>query len=449
MRAMARGLLDVLRDAVRRHELVSRGDTVLVAVSGGADSVALLAALVELRAELGIAVAVGHLDHGLRGDESVADRVFVERLAVERGLRVRSEAVRLPPGNVEAEARRARYAFLERAADELGAAKIATAHTADDQAETVLLRLLRGAGRRGLGGIRPRRGRIIRPLILCDRVQVRSFLVDHGLSWRRDRSNFDFALHRTRVRLGYLPALAREFNPRLARALACLADVIREEDALLDRLAAAAGRAPELNLAMLRAIESPLARRAVLRWWRRHGSGRRLGFSHVEAALALARREGEGEVRVPGGAIVRHRTGMIFTAGETEPSPTPYALTLTMGETLEVPGGWRLRLAEEPPGTIGGGDTVCVLDGDRVAEPLTVRNRRPGDRVRAHGLGGRATIKRLFIARGVPRALRANYPLVLTGNEILWVPGCARSERALVGAETRRMLVIRCDPPSR
>ena len=447
---MARGLLDVLREAVGRYELVRPGDTVLVAVSGGADSVALLAALLDLRTELGITVVAGHLDHGLRGDEGAADRAFVERLAAELGVRIRSDAVHLPPGNVEAEARHARYAFLERAADKLGATKIATAHTADDQAETVLLRLLRGAGRRGLGGIRPRRGRVIRPLILCDRVQVRSFLVDRRLSWQRDRSNFDLAYHRTRVRLGYLPALAHEFNPRLARSLARLAEVMREEDALLDRLAAAAaGRGPELGLAMLRALESALARRAVLRWWRRHGSGRRLGRSHVEAALAVARRECEGEVRVPGGAIVRDRTGLRFRAGDGAPPAPPYTFPLVPGASLEVPGGWRLRLTEEPPGTITGSDTVCIIDGDRVAEPLTVRNRRPGDRVRAQGLGGRSTIKRLFIARGVPRALRANHPLVLTGAEILWVPGCARSERALVSAETRRMLVVRCDPPSR
>src|SRR6185369_3875667 len=183
--------------------------------------------------------------------------------------------------NVEAEARRARYEFLARAAAAQGATKIATAHTIDDQAETVLLRLVRGAGRRGLGGIRPRRGAIVRPLLLCDRVQVRHYLVERGLSWRRDRSNFDYALARTRIRAGYLPALARELNPRLARALARLADVLRDEDALLDRIAATVpGMAERLDLAMLRALEPPIARRVIRRWWRRSGSGRRLGLGH-------------------------------------------------------------------------------------------------------------------------------------------------------------------------
>ena len=445
---MARDLLDALREAVHGHAMLAAGETVLAAVSGGADSVALLAALRELREPLGIAVVAAHLDHGLRGTEGAADRAFVEGLAVELGVPLRSDVTELPRGNVEAEARRARYAFLERAADELGASKIATAHTLDDQAETVLLRLLRGAGRRGLGGIRPRRGRIIRPLIRCDRVQVRAFLAARGLAWRRDRSNFDLTYHRARVRMGFLPALAREFNPRLARSLARLADVMREEDALLDRLAAALGRrGPDLDLAALCALDLPLARRALRQWWRRHGSGRRLGFGHVEAVLALARRNrGEGEIRVPGGAVARTPRTLLFRASQEEEPTPPYALALASGETLQLPGGWRVSLGEEA-GDAGTepGEAVCVLDAAQVPPVLTVRNRRPGDRIRPLGLAGRTTIKRLLIARRVPRLLRGTYPLLVCGEEIVWVPGCARSARALVSADTCRRLVVRVE----
>lgn len=451
---MAHTLLDALRAAVQRYDLVALGDTVLVAVSGGADSVALLAALRELQGAFGIGLVAAHLNHGLRGAESVADCAFVERLAGELAVPLHVDTAQVPSGNLEAEARRVRYAFLERAATALGATKIATAHTLDDQAETVLLRLLRGAGRRGLGGIRPRRGRIIRPLIGCDRVQVRSFLVERGLDWRRDRSNFDVTYARACIRAGYLPALAREFNPRLARALARLADVLREEDALLDRLAATVPGAGEaLDLAVLCALEAPIARRVVRRWWRRYGSGRRLGLAHVEAALALARREaGGGGVRVPGGAVVREEKALRFRAApDAFGAAEAYAFALEPGAAVEVPGGWRLRLSEEvvdegpPPGV-----AVCVVDADRLRAPLSVRNRRRGDRVQPLGLGGHTTIKRLFIARGVPRALRVSYPLVLAGDEVLWVPGCARSERALVTAATRRTLVIRVEtaPPA-
>src|SRR5882724_5841791 len=311
---MSRSLLDELRAAARRFDLIAARDVVLVAVSGGADSIALLAALRELKAALAIDVVAAHLDHRLRGAESTADRAFVESLAAELAVPLHVEAVDVPAGNLEAEARRVRYAFLERAAARLGATKIATAHTLDDQAETVLLRVLHGAGRRGLGGIRPRRGRIIRPLLGCDRVQVRAFLVERGLAWRRDRSNFDFARTRTRVRLGYLPALAREFNPRLTRALARLADVQRDEDALLDRLAATVpGIGERLDLRVLRELEPALARRVLRRWWRRAGGERRLGLAHVEAALALAgRTAGGGSVRVPGGEVVRDADSLML-----------------------------------------------------------------------------------------------------------------------------------------
>jgi tRNA(Ile)-lysidine synthase len=447
--AMARTLLDGIRDAIRRHGLLAAGDMVLVAVSGGADSVALLVALHELRGALGIRLAAAHLDHGLRGEEGANDRRFVEALATRLGVTLHSERVTLPAGNLEATARRARYAFLERTATELTATRIATAHTLDDQAETLLLRLFRGAGRRGLGGIRPRRGRIVRPLLLCDRVQVRYFLADRGLEWRQDRMNFDFGFARTRVRAGYLPALRREFNPRLPQALARLADVLRDEDLLLDRLASTAvGRRVVLDLAVLRVLEPALARRALRCWWRRQGSGRRLGLAHVEAALSLVRRDGgDGEVRVPGGTIERVGTKLAFRAvADAEPPIGPYEIRLVPGAVVETPGGWRLRLSETlATDAPAAGDAVCLLDADRVPATFTVRNRRSGDRMRLLGLTGHTTIKRLLIARRVPRGRRAAYPLLLAGEEVLWVPGCGRSDRAPITADTRRVWVIRVE----
>ena len=447
---MALSLLDAVRAAVRRYGLLSHGDVVLAAVSGGADSVALVVALRELRAELGITLYAAHLDHGLRGAESTADRAFVEALARDLGVPLTVEATALPPGNVEAEARRARYAFLACAAASVGATKIATAHTVDDQAETVLLRLVRGAGRRGLGGIRPRRGAIIRPLLLCDRVQVRHFLVARGRAWRRDRSNFDYALARTRVRLGYLPTLARELNPRLARALARLADVLREEDVLLDGIAAAVPRVgDDVDLDVLRALEAPIARRVIRRWWRRAGGARRLALTHVDAVLELvARMQGGGRVRVPGGSVVRNPTTLTFHAAESDSvHVAPYERTLVADAVTELPGGWRLAVhGESVEGAESPSDDVCVLDVDALVGPLVARSRRAGDRMLLHGLDGHTSVKRLLIARRVPRALRAEYPVVVDGSgEIVWVPRCGRAARALVSATTRRVFVVRVD----
>jgi tRNA(Ile)-lysidine synthase len=442
---MPRTLVDTLRTTVRRYHLLGPGDTVLVALSGGADSVALLAGLLALRDTLDVRVVAAHLDHGLRGAASTADRRFVESLAERLDVPLVSEVGSVPPGNVEAEARRVRYAFLERAADRLGATKIATGHTRDDQAETVLLRVLRGAGRRGLGGIRRRRGRIIRPLMDCDRMQVRAFLVDRGLEWRRDHSNFDLGLERARVRHGFLPALAREFNPRLAATLAELADLMREEDDLLDRLAAAGARGDTLDAAVLHALEAPLARRAIRLWWRRHGSERRLGRSHVEAVRAVAARpSGDGDVAVPGGTIARHGRRLTFRRGTVASAPVPWERVLTPGTEETLPCGWRIGLAEAAgdPGIRPTTD-VCLVDADQVASPLVVRNRRPADRLRALGLAGHTSIKRLLSSRGVARHLRDDHPLVVADGEILWVPGCARSDRALVSPSTARWYVLR------
>ncbi len=442
---MARTFLDTLRDGIRRHGLLAPGDTVLAAVSGGADSVAMLVGLLALREPLEIAVVAAHLDHGLRGDESARDRASVEELTRRLAVPCLTEAGRVPAGNVEAEARRLRYAFLERAADALGATKIATAHTRDDQAETVLLRLLRGAGPRGLAGIRPRRGRIVRPLLGCDRIQVRAFLAERGLEWRRDASNFDIAFERTRVRHGFLPALAREFNPRLNATLAGLADLMREEDAVLDRLAAAGARQPSLAIPMLEALEHPLARRAVRLWWRRYGSARRLGRPHVEAIVRLAlRADGGGEIAVPGGAVVRLGGELRFCADREAESGVAWELALTAGQAVDTPGGWTLRLdtvARASAPTPGG--TTWIADADLVVGPIVVRNRRPGDRLRALGLAGHTTLKRLFSARAIPRHRRGDHPVVACGADVLWVPECGRSDDALVGPETTRCHVIR------
>ncbi len=443
---MARTFLATLRGTVARHGLLARGDTVLAAVSGGADSVALLAGLLALRSDLGITVVAAHLDHGMRGGESTRDRTFVDELARRLDVPCVSETAQIPPGNFEAEARRIRYAFLERAADQLAATRIATGHTRDDQAETVLLRVVRGAGRRGLGGIRPHRGRIIRPLLDCDRVQVRGFLVEQGLAWRRDYSNFDLAFERARVRSGFLPALARELNPRLGRTLADLADLMREEDTLLDRLAATAARGQVLATPVLHAIEPVLARRAIRLWWQRHGSGQRLGRRHLEAVRDLAARSSDdGEVAVPGGAIVRERNQLDFRAGSAPVRTLDHwELPLVPGAELVTPGGWRLSLvASSPDPGMPPGETACLIDADRSGATFVVRNRRPGDRLRAHGLDGHTTIKRLFASRHVPRHRRDDHPVVVCDGEVLWVPGCGRSDAALVGPTTTRCWLIR------
>ncbi|MBI3629760.1 MAG: tRNA lysidine(34) synthetase TilS, partial [Candidatus Rokubacteria bacterium] len=253
-------MIDAVRDTIRRHAMLAGGEAVLVAVSGGADSVALLHVLAALAAELSLRLTVVHLDHGLRPD-SAADAAFVESLARARGLPVVVDRIAVPPGgSLEARAREARYAALRRHAARLGADRVALGHTADDQAETVLMRLLEGAGPRGLAGIPPVRGRYIRPLIETRRAGIVETLTAAGLTWREDPSNRDPKFLRNRIRHELLPLLASTYNPAIVPALARAAALTRE---LLAQVSAVAERelaaAPTLTGEEIVLVRSRLA----------------------------------------------------------------------------------------------------------------------------------------------------------------------------------------------
>ena len=281
----------------------ARGETLLLGLSGGPDSVALLDALALLRGPRGFRLVAAHLDHGLRAG-SDADAAFCQRLCarLEVPLRTGSADVRgraeREKGGLEQAARRERYAFLRRLAAEEQAAAIAVAHTRDDQAETLLLRLLRGAGSTGLGGMRPRRGLLLRPLLGVSREAVLAHLRDRTLPWLEDPSNADPAHRRNRVRHELLPYLESRFNPRaraaLARAAALLADeaehVRAEADALLRRIARVDAGTLVLRRSGLAQAPAAVARAAIRQALRRAGGLARVGAIHVERVRRLARR---------------------------------------------------------------------------------------------------------------------------------------------------------------
>jgi tRNA(Ile)-lysidine synthase len=318
------GLLADLGEAVRDLELP---DTrLLVAVSGGIDSTALLEALGELAPEFGLELVVGHVNHGLRGAEADADQSLVAAQAARLGLRFGARRVdpgRLRRGRPSARrptlqeaARRVRYAALRELADELGAGPIATAHTADDQAETVLLRLLRGTGPAGLGGIPERSpdGRVVRPLLGVPRREVETFARERGLTWREDPSNRSPRFARSRLRERWLPELARDFNPQLLRALVDLAEAHRRENEWAEaEVAREAARRLEpdpeglwIEAAGFALLPEALARRLVRGALHRAGAGRDVSRRHLLRALAFLRRGRPGaRLELPGGLELR------------------------------------------------------------------------------------------------------------------------------------------------
>ena len=394
----------------RRRKLFSASDHVLVALSGGPDSTALLAALAAIRdAGQLAAVSAVHVDHGLRPG-SAEDGEFAARTCQRLEVPFSTTRVQVPKGNVQAEARRVRYAALALAAGRAGASRIATGHTLSDQAETVLMRLLRGAGSRGLSGVPPRRGVVIRPLIDRSRSEVLAFLAAQGLPWREDPTNASPRFARNRVRHEILPVLSR-LAPAADRALARAADLLRADERALSALARACAPGGAVEAGRLLAEPAAVRRRVIRRLWRRaEPSSGELTAAHVQAVLARLRRPGPWRLSLPGRveAVCRYgRLELRGAEGEVRGAIAP----------VELPGPGEYAVPERAA-------LVFVSAGrpDLLPWPLLLRTRRPGDRFRPEGGTGGKKLKAWLIDRKVPRERRDALLVVAAGSAVLAVP---------------------------
>jgi tRNA(Ile)-lysidine synthase len=402
-------------DAARRSGLVQPGAPLLVLVSGGGDSVCLL----DVAARLGARVSALHVNHGLR-EGAAEDEDFVRRLCDRLEVPLVVEALEQPPasGNLQEWARDARYALAERHAE----ADYATAHTASDQAETVLYRLAVSPGTRALHGMAERRGRLVRPLLEVTRDEVRAYLREYELEWREDPSNDDRRFARTRVRHDVLAGL-RELSPAAERTIAETARQLREEaevlDDAVDDALESAGGGPAITLSALRELP-PAVRRLLLRRLAERAAGggpRPLSRVETDEILSLGER-GTKSLDLGGGlrAVAEYGTVRFARAPEAD-APAP--------ASLAVPG--RVRFGDwEVEALTGGGGEVTVTG---VGAALVVRSWRDGDRMRPVGLGGSKSLQDLFTDRKVPRALRRTLPVVEAEGEIVWVAGVALDER--------------------
>jgi tRNA(Ile)-lysidine synthase len=453
-----------VRGTIAKHRLISPRDTVLAAVSGGPDSVCMLHVLLSLREEFGFDVKVAHLDHRFRGDESRGDAEFVSDLASRLGVpSIRGEEnvprfVLSHSMSKQDAARMIRYRFLVRVSKLEYCQRIATGHNADDQAETVLMRLLRGAGPEGLAGIPVKRGDIIRPLLGVWRDEVEGYLARHGLPSRVDSSNLEPVYLRNRVRSELLPALS-EYNPAIARALTNLgtimADVSAHFEALTDRALTEVVRSARvgqfaLDLGKLSGYDEASRRyifRRVFELLRPDLAP--LPFHHVENLMSLVRRDEVGvSVELPDGAQARLEHGVVVVAHGAGPRTIPE-------RELPVPGaaafeGADLRVTAElvdrgklpaPPEATA--DDSALFDWDAIEPPLLVRGRREGDRFHPFGMEGTKTLKELMIDSKIAASFRDAVPLVCDQQGILWVVGMRRSAEAPVTERTRTVLVLR------
>ena len=417
---------------VRAHDLLPPGPLV-VAVSGGTDSVALLLLLNSLAPELGLDLHVALFDHRLRPRASAKDAAFVADLAQSHGATIRiGRAERVPKS--EDEARELRYAFLRRAAHETGAKLIATGHTRDDQAETVLLHATRGSGLAGLAGMRPKRDDIVRPLLAIGRAETVAVCADAKVAPREDTSNRDLKYARNRIRHTVLPELER-INPQVRAALARLADAAAQiTDLSRDATERALADATTGDRIDLGRLDGPHRDEALaLAWYR--ATGRPLAARHRGALAGLtATSAGSAALALPGGRALREYGELhIQPAGAATGQVNVAQTRLDLDRPVDW-AGWTIRLSATPPGP----DVLAVPAPDT---ELVVRSRRPGDR-----LGGRLRMKvqDLFVDAKVPERARATHPLVATTNgEVWWVVGLKRADADVTGGRW-----IEAQPPN-
>ncbi|MGZ4814054.1 MAG: tRNA lysidine(34) synthetase TilS [Terriglobales bacterium] len=434
-------VLKGMRKYVRKHQLLRPGERVGVAVSGGPDSVALLRALVEAKAELGIVLSVLHFNHQLRGEESDADERFVRELAHAHGLEMHAPAAdtrqfaREKELSLEAAARELRYSCFGRLIKEQSLDKVATAHTLDDQAETVLLRVIRGTGTSGLSGIHPRlvvgpRGDgwkgIIRPLLSTRRAEIECYLREKRQAWRTDSTNSETVFTRNRLRHELLPRIAQDFNPEVNEALSNLAEIARAEDDFWSAETAEAfvrvHRNQQLNVPEL--LKLPLAlQRRVLRLGAIQ-SGATLDFHHSERILEQL--GNQAKVELPNGfrAVIAPRS-IRFESTQLQAKPCSYSYRLDIPGHVDVAElGIRVSTLvitdSEEPSRYNDEPRLAL---DRLPKELVVRNWRPGDRFWPAHTRSPKKVKELLQERHLPSREKALWPVALAGDDIVWMRG--------------------------
>ncbi|MEE8472112.1 MAG: tRNA lysidine(34) synthetase TilS [Dehalococcoidia bacterium] len=447
---------------IKGHHLIPRGEAVVVGVSGGPDSVCLVHILAGLRERLGMGLHVAHLNHLLRGPESEADADYVSQLAQRLSLpfTVESQApheLQLRRGlSPEEAAREVRYGFLARVAAATGARRIAVGHTASDQAETVLMHLVRGSGLRGLGGMAPAAERngltLIRPLLSVSREETESYCRSHHLQPRQDSSNLSPDHLRNRFRRELLPLL-RSFNPNIEQTLLRSARTLSEDLAFLQEGVSRAwaevvteeGGGIALDVEMTRRLHPALQRHLLLQALEHMlGSPQDALTVHVEQMLAVLTRAGK-KLSLPGGlTFSAHYGKAVLSRGGETPCPLP---PLEGSHRLRVPGetvlpGWRVEASLGPPSGLPGAGWKASFDLEATGSNLVVRKRRPGDRFQPLGLGYEKKLQDFMVDAKIQREWRARVPLVCSDDHIIWVAGWRTDERTRVRRATRRVLSL-------
>ena len=441
---------------IHKYSLAKSGDRILVGVSGGADSVALLLVL----HQLGLTVGAAHLNHGLRGVESDGDEIFVETLAKAFEIPFFSKRVSISSlqGNLESAGRTARQEFFRKISEEHGYSRIAVAHTRDDRVETCLLHLFRGAGLDGMVSMAPFNGEIIRPLIESSHEDVRQYLISRNQSWRNDASNLDIRLARNRMRHNTLPSLAAAFNPNLADTLARTVELLQDEEALLRKLAeewlathsVRQGREIFIDAASLNDAPVALARRAIRLGLQTIGSQLAdITFERIESVRNLLRDGMSGKTIQLQGKLLAERSFDKIILRHMQGTEPEFMYELPIPGSLHVPELGKTFRAGITDASLmerhsSSKDRVFV-DGESLGACVKIRNWKPGDYYKPVGWPG-GKIKKLFQRAKVPRNQRSRWPVFVIDSAVVWVASFPVSREFAPGGSSQKIVALEAIP---
>jgi tRNA(Ile)-lysidine synthase len=474
MQQIEKKILKTVRQTVAACGMFNPGDSVLAAVSGGPDSVSLVHVLLALSEDYALRLGIAHLNHSLRKAAADSDADFVADFARRLNLTCYLEKNDVTAFqhsrhlSWEEAARQVRYEFYERIADRHGFNKIALGHHGNDNAELVLMNLLRGSGPLGLSGISPfRDGRIVRPLIHLKREEIIAYTVEKKLPYVTDASNADLSYRRNRIRHQLIPELEKTYNPRIVDTLNRLSDILREEDQWIeeslvpafDRCVSAKGfETVALDLAgfskLARAVRRRVIRKAVFTVKK---DLRRISLPHIDAVLTLAENGPVGgRLNLPDRIRVQRDKAVLSIANLQKERFKRHVRSkgpkrAAFQYSISSPGIIFIKEAqasikfgelkvEEPPDFETAGGNLAFFDLDRVRFPLVVRSIQPGDRFSPLGVAGSQTVKKYFINQKIPIDQRLQCPLLLSGGKIIWLVGHRIDNSVKVSAHTRRIL---------
>ncbi|ABR50616.1 tRNA(Ile)-lysidine synthetase [Alkaliphilus metalliredigens QYMF] len=458
-------MLDQVQETIKKYNLLETGDKVVVAISGGPDSVCLLHVLSRLKAAYKLEIYGAHLNHNFRGMDAQMDAQYVANfceqlniLCFVKSMDVLGYAEKNGLSSEEA-GRVLRYEFFEEIGQKVGASKIAVAHNQNDQAETVLMRLLRGTGIQGLTAIRHKRDKIIRPLLETDRGKIEDYCETYELSPRIDQTNSQPIYHRNKIRLELIPYLKENYNPNIIEGLHRTAEILKLDNEYMEEETKRAfeqvcfsqgEHCLELSVKGITPLHLSLKNRLIRYTIERLiGSGENFEYKHIQSVLHLLENETTGkEVHLPQGLIVKkgyETLRFAIQGAEINQEQENFSYFVT-GESVTIPeieGYFSVRiLKKEEVKEISRDKYLKYFDYDQVKAQLLIRNRMDGDRFYPLGLTGSKKLKDFLIDYKIPREERNRIPLLCDGDEIMWVVGYRISEKYKITNETTRIIAV-------